>query len=178
MSGHIIKLVRAYSFPKHKTGTKQKRDRSYVTTKFVALILACIADQHGKNIYPSLATIAKETGLDIRAVRRAIRELEDLAIIRRIKESKGRTTNLYEFTTEWIEQQANNHQQPQPTASKAYSPWNIEKTLQQTTTPQTRPQTPQPEPPRNGFTQVHEGVRKALDQAILLRKKATKEPLQ
>jgi DNA-binding transcriptional regulator YhcF (GntR family) len=50
--------------------------------KLVALTLATHMDMNGENAWPSLATLARETGLSTRTVQRAIAGLRDKELIR------------------------------------------------------------------------------------------------
>jgi Helix-turn-helix domain/DnaA N-terminal domain len=49
--------------------------------KFVLVAYADHADHHGKNIYPSIATIAKKTGYEDRSVQRLTHELEQMLVL-------------------------------------------------------------------------------------------------
>ena len=49
--------------------------------KYVLVAYADHADHHGKNIYPSIATIARKTGYEERSVQRLTHELEQMQVL-------------------------------------------------------------------------------------------------
>lgn len=62
--------------------------------KYVLIAYADHADHHGRNIYPSVETVAKKTGYEERSVQRLTRELEDMKLL--VPDGSGpRGTNRY-----------------------------------------------------------------------------------
>jgi len=72
-----------------KTPTKSKSDKALLAQ------LATYADDDGGNCYPSLKTLAGESGVNIRNVRRGLRRLQDAEWIDRVGESERRKPNTY-----------------------------------------------------------------------------------
>lgn len=67
------------------------------TQKLVLLKLADCGDDKGKNIFPAVGTIAQQTGLYERTVRRTLKELREMNIIKIVKPADNRyqKTNVY-----------------------------------------------------------------------------------
>jgi len=63
--------------------------------KFVLVAYADHADHHGKNIYPSIATIAKKTGYDERSVQRLTHELEQMLVLMQDGQGPRGTNRFY-----------------------------------------------------------------------------------
>jgi DNA-binding transcriptional ArsR family regulator len=67
------------------------------TAKLVMLALADHADHEGRNAYPSLALLARKTGLAQRTVRITLRSLENSGILSRDLPTPSRRTATYSF---------------------------------------------------------------------------------
>jgi len=67
-------------------------------TKSVALVLAEHAHEDGSDTYPSIATIALESGFSRSTVERSIKKLRELQIITKTKNWTPRHSNRYRFT--------------------------------------------------------------------------------
>jgi DNA-binding transcriptional MocR family regulator len=67
-------------------------------TKSIALVLAEHAHEDGSETYPSIATIALESGFSRSTVERAIKKLRELQIITKTKNWTPRHSNRYRFT--------------------------------------------------------------------------------
>ena len=64
--------------------------------KYVLIAYADHADHHGKNIWPSVPTISRKTGLDERSVQRLTRDLEEMGLL--IEDGAGpRGTNKWKL---------------------------------------------------------------------------------
>ena len=61
----------------------QQQIVTHHTSRHVLLVLANYADQEGRSAFPSVRTLARETGLSDRAVSKYLRELEDAGAITR-----------------------------------------------------------------------------------------------
>lgn len=66
-------------------------------TKAVALVLAEHAHEDGSETYPSIATIALESGFSRSTVERSIKKLRELHIITKTKNWTPRHSNRYRF---------------------------------------------------------------------------------
>ncbi|HEX9888037.1 MAG TPA: helix-turn-helix domain-containing protein, partial [Nitriliruptorales bacterium] len=60
--------------------------------KFVLLALADHADDHGRDVFPSVAHLAWKTGYDRRSIQRIIRALEDRGVLEQVAPGGGRHT--------------------------------------------------------------------------------------
>jgi hypothetical protein len=67
-----------------------KRDLTTATRKLVALKLGDVANDDGTSIYPSVATVARETGLCERVVRKVLAEFRSEGLIHIVKQGGGR----------------------------------------------------------------------------------------
>jgi len=68
--------------------------------KAVALVLAEHAHEDGSETYPSISTIALESGFSRSTVERSIKQLRDMRIIMKTKNWTPRHSNKYRFTIE------------------------------------------------------------------------------
>jgi hypothetical protein len=66
--------------------------------KAVALVLAEHAHEDGSETYPSISTIALESGFSRSTVERSIKQLRDMRIIMKTKNWTPRHSNKYRFT--------------------------------------------------------------------------------
>ena len=68
-----------------------------VNEKLVLLAMADHADHEGDNIYPSVRTLHEKTCLGMRQVQRAVHQLEERGVVRRIRFGGGRQTALWQI---------------------------------------------------------------------------------
>ncbi|HEY9758965.1 MAG TPA: helix-turn-helix domain-containing protein [Oculatellaceae cyanobacterium] len=125
-----------------KRPRKGKRNTRHPLLKAVATWLAILAEEDGRNAYPSLDTLAEMTGYDRATVCQAIKTLIQLNVIE-LQELRGRRkSNTYRFTTEWTQDKpADTETKPQDTC------WN-RKTTYSPPQPVAKPKpTPAPKPP-------------------------------
>ena len=69
------------------------------TAKLVGAAMFDYSDEHGRNVFPSKATLAEDTGLSKSAVHRAIHRLRDTGWIRLVAE--GGFSDQYNRPNEW-----------------------------------------------------------------------------
>jgi DNA-binding transcriptional ArsR family regulator len=90
-------------------------------TKAVLKELAWFADDDGKNIWPSVTTLAERTGLSRRAVQKLLRDLEQTGAIDaegsrlggRVRGGRGRATR-YRINLGWLEENAKTAKKGRP----------------------------------------------------------------
>jgi len=97
------------------------------TRKLIALKLADCANDKGESIYPSISTIAADTDLSDRAVRKALADLRHDGLLRVTRQGGPRTgPTRYRMHLPWLHERQRRkgvgHHVPQGGAPRAYDP--------------------------------------------------------